>query len=235
MPNGLYALVCSGSIMLNVMANIAYVRALEVSDLSLTVPLLSLTPAVAAAFAALLLDEHLTLIQVIGVALVVLGALLLTTEHAPGHSLRGWLNAVRHDRGSAFMLLVAVCWSLTLPLDKVGVLVVGPSRHALISTAGVALATLVILILRKRGRSVLHPPRPALVTLTAAILVSALALGLQLVLLARLEVGVIDGTKRAIGNVMALVFGATIYRESVTWTKGISLATMAGGVFLILN
>ena len=230
-----YLWVALASISLNVVANVAFVKALEVSDLSLSVPLLSLTPAAATGFAVILLGEHLSMGQSVGILLVVIGALVLTTEHSADRSVLGWINAVRRDRGSLFMLLVAVCWSLTLPFDKIAVLIVGPSHHALISTAGVALATLIVLLSRGRRREALTIPRRTWPLLLASILVSAFAFGIQLVLLEKLQVGVIDGTKRALGNVMALVFGAMVYRESVTVIKAVSLTLMGCGVFLILN
>jgi drug/metabolite transporter (DMT)-like permease len=230
-----YTLIACASITLNVLANVAYVKALEVSDLSLSVPLLSLTPAVAATFAVVLLGEHLSTRQTGGILLVVAGALLLTTSHAATRSFSGWVTSVRQDRGSLYMLLVAVCWSLTLPLDKMAVLQVGPPRHALISIVGVAAGTLAILLVRGQGRRLFEVRRRVWPLVLAAVLISGLAFGLQLVLLERLEVGVIEGTKRALGNFMALIFGATIYRESVTLIKIAALSVMAGGVLLILT
>ncbi|MBZ0112692.1 MAG: DMT family transporter [Thermoanaerobaculia bacterium] len=231
----LYALVAGASIVLNVLANLAYVKALEVSDLSLSVPLLSLTPAVAATFAVFLLGEHLSTRQTGGVLLVVVGALLLTTSHATTRSFSGWVASVSQDRGSLYMLLVAISWSLTLPLDKMAVLQVGPPRHALISIVGVAAGTLGILLLKGQGRRLFEVQRRIWPLVLAAVLVSGFAFGLQLVLLETVEVGVIDGTKRALGNFMALLFGATIYRESVTLIKVAALSVMAGGVLLILT
>ena len=79
-----YLLVAGGSIALNIVANGAYVAALLRSPLSVSVPLLSLTPAFVATFARPLLGEWPRPVQLVGIALVVVGALLLGGAAAEG-------------------------------------------------------------------------------------------------------------------------------------------------------
>ena len=92
-----YLLVVGGSITLNIVANAAYVAALLRSPLSVSVPLLSLTPAFVASFARPLLGEWPRPVQLIGIALVVVGALLLGGAAAEGGSLASWWRALRRS------------------------------------------------------------------------------------------------------------------------------------------
>src|SRR5205823_5664624 len=66
-----YLAVAFASVALNVLANTAFVTALMRGALSLTVPLLSLIPAVTVAFAWVLLGERPGASQLLGILLVI--------------------------------------------------------------------------------------------------------------------------------------------------------------------
>jgi multidrug transporter EmrE-like cation transporter len=68
-----------------------------------------------------------------------------------------------------------------------------------------------------------------------ALVVSALALGLQFLALPHVYVGTIETLKRGIGNFMALLSGWVFFREPVTPRKLVAVAVMAVGVGLILT
>ncbi len=229
-----YLLVAVGSVVLNIVANGAYVAALLRSPLSVSVPLLSLTPAFVAAFARPLLGEWPRPVQLLGIALVVAGALLLGGAAAEG-GIAAWWRALRREPGARLMLLVAVCWGLTLPLDKLGVEAVGPARHALVLCAGIAAGTLLVMLVRRsvgelaaglRGRT--------LPLLAVAVAVSAVALVLQLLVIRVALVGVVEAVKRAVGNVMALLLGGALFGEAIGWKKVMALLLLVAGVVLIL-
>jgi drug/metabolite transporter (DMT)-like permease len=242
---GRYVLVAASSIALNVLANVAFVSALARSRLSLVVPLLSLTPAFVAAFARPLLGETPRPGQLLGIAVVVVGALLLGGAAAERDSLAAWWRALRGEAGTVLMLVVAVCWGLTLPLDKLGVGAVGPARHALVLSAGVALATLLLMLamgLRRgdlaavwRGGGEAGQARWGLLpTLALGVLVSALALALQLLAIRAVLVGIVEAVKRAIGNLMSLLLGLVLFGERVGWRHVGALMALVAGVALIL-
>jgi drug/metabolite transporter (DMT)-like permease len=229
-----YAAVAGASILLNLVANLAFVAALQRSPLSLTVPLLSLTPAFTAALAIPLLGELPDPRQLAGILMVVVGALYLGAERAAAPGLGGWWQALKREPGTPLMLVVAVAWSLTLPLDKLGVAAVGPAWHALVLSLGVAGGSLVALVALKGHRSLLPLAPRVLPLLAAAMLVGALALALQLVAIRFLLVGVVEAVKRAVGNLMALLLGALLFAEPMSWRKAAALTVMATGVLLIL-
>lgn len=228
-----YVLVAGGSVLLNVVANVAFVKALARSPLSLTVPLLSLIPAMTAAFAVPLLGERPEPHQVAGILLVVAGALLLGGAMAGGLSLVAWWRALVREPGTLLMLTVAICWSLALPFDKMGVAEVGAGQHGLVLVAGVAAATLVLL-LRRGERRELRLGWRVVPLLGAAIAVAIFALIAQLLAIQVVYVGVVEAVKRVVGNVGALLVGAALFRESIGWRKTLALAAMAAGVLLIL-
>lgn len=231
--SGRYVLAATGSVVLNVVANVAFVKALAVSPLSLTVPLLSLIPAMTAAFAVPMLGERLHAHHVVGILLVVAGALLLGGAMAGGPSLGAWWRALVREPGTPLMLAVAVSWALALPLDKIAVTEVGAAHHGLVLVAGVAAATLTLLLVRG-GHRELRLSRRVLPLLAAAIAVAIFALIVQLLAIQVVYVGVVEAVKRVVGNVGALLLGALLFGESIGWRKTLALVAMAAGVALIL-
>src|SRR5262249_30802465 len=154
--------------------------------------------------------------------LVVLGALLLGSERAVGESARGnplaaWWRSLRSQRGAMMMLVVVVCWALTLPLDKLGVEMVGAARHGVALSGGVAAGTLLLIVLRAlRGRAPSASPAPAsdaapgpgtVPLLVGSMVIAAIGLVFQLLAIQVVLVGVVEAVKRAIGNLVALAFG----------------------------
>ncbi|HXU44032.1 MAG TPA: DMT family transporter [Thermoanaerobaculia bacterium] len=218
------------SVALNVASNLLYLEALRTADLSLTVPLLSLTPAFAALLAIPLLGERPSLGDGAGIALVVIGAFAL---RAPAAGQASRLRGLLGQRGLWLMAGTAFLWSLATPLDKLAVGRSTPPVHATVLNAGVALSTLLALALRRELYELRQVARrPGLFVLSQA--VAAIALGAQLAALATVWVSVVETCKRAIGNLCAVVVGRIAFGEPLTPRKLAAVVVMAAGVALIL-
>src|ERR1035438_9849223 len=93
-----------------------YFRALQISPLSMCVPYLAFTPVFLIPSTYVILGQKPQPIKLLGVALIVVGSLVMhRTLFATG-----WLapvKAVFEYRGSRYMLIVALIFSLTNPLD----------------------------------------------------------------------------------------------------------------------
>jgi len=228
-----YLLPAAASVVLNVAANFAYFRSLQLAPISVTLPLLSLTPAFAALLAWGLLGEGLAWRQIAGVALVVLGALALSTHlprrAAPGSVLQTW----RSHRGSLLMAAVALCWSVTLLLDKVALRYAAPTLHALVLNAGVAGGALMLLAARREIGG-LAVPRRVVLLLAGSILCGVVTLTAQLAALSHLGVALIETLKRGVGSTLALVWGRAFFAEPLGAAKLGAVAVMIAGVVLLL-
>ena len=216
-----------GSVVLNVAANLLFLEALRTGELSIAVPLLSLTPAFTALVAIPLLGERPSATDAGGIALVVLGALIL---RPPGGE--GPIDPAGR-RGLWLMAGTALLWSLTIPLDKLAVSRSHPPLHALVLNLGVAAAALAILA-RRRELSRLRELSRAPWTFVAALAISALALGSQLAAIQTVWVSLVETLKRTIGNLSAVLVGRIAFGEAITSRKLAAVALMAGGVALIL-
>lgn len=224
-----YLVPALGTVLLNIAANLAYSQALRVSPLSVVVPLLSLTPAFATLLAIPLLGERPGPSGIAGVALVVAGALWL---NAPVRGVQGAGRGFFREPGVALAAFTAFSWSLTLPLDKLAVREAGAPLHGTVLNAGVAAGFLIVLLARREVRAVATVRQvPGLFLL--AILVSVLALGLQLLALRLVLVAWVETAKRGFGNFAAVLLGRAYFGEPITPRKLLAAGIMAAGVALL--
>ena len=93
-----------------------YFRALQISPLSMCIPFLAFTPVFLIPSTYIILGQKPEPIKLLGVALIVVGSLAM---HRQLFAV-GWLapvKAVLEYKGSRYMLIVALIFSLTNPLD----------------------------------------------------------------------------------------------------------------------
>jgi drug/metabolite transporter (DMT)-like permease len=227
-PRPGYLLPALGSVLLNIVANLLYLEGMRIAPLSVTVPLLSLTPAFASLLAVPLLGERPSPLHALGILLVVAGAIALHWRRKVDDGHHGTV------KGALMIAFTALLWSLTIPLDKLSVQRSSAPFHGVVVTAGVALGVLLVLVFQRRLGDLAQVRRaPGVYVL--ALVVSSLALGLQFLALPRVFVGTVETLKRGIGNFMALLSGWIFFREPVTPRKLVAVGVMAVGVGLILT
>jgi drug/metabolite transporter (DMT)-like permease len=223
-----------GSVVLNVAANWLFLRAVQISPLSLTIPYLSFTPVFTAVSGLLILNEVPTTGGWVGIALVVAGAFFLN----PGSSGRGALaplKALWDERGSAYMLGVAGLWSVTPVFDKVAVGMTNVMGHAALVAAGLFLAFYLIRLARDREplamlREFGRAPR----LLLFGALVNVLAMVFQLGAYHWMDVAYVETLKRAIGVVSSVMVGWWLYDESDIGRRLLGALVMAVGVVVVV-
>lgn len=112
------ALLIGGSI--NAVTAILYIKAIKVSDLSLTVPLVALTPLFMLLTSPLIVGEYPNFFDYIGILLIVTGSYLLNIKEKSQGYLAPFKALVK-EPGPKMMLIVAFLWSITSNFDKIGV------------------------------------------------------------------------------------------------------------------
>jgi drug/metabolite transporter (DMT)-like permease len=231
-----YLAPAAGSVLLNLVANLAFMEAVRRSPLSLTIPLLSLTPVFAMLLAIPLLGERPGAGDAAGVLMVVAGALWLNWPGGPARAGEGgtplW-QALRREPGVPLMAVTALFWSLTIPFDKLAVQRAGAALHGLVLTAAVGTGFLLLLAARGRLAELAHVRRvPRMFAL--GVTVSVLALGLQLLALGPVWVAWVETLKRGVGNLSAVVMGRLAFGEPITPRKVAAVLVMAAGVALLI-
>jgi len=216
------------SMTMNALANVLFMRSVQLSPLSRTVPFLSLTPVFSALAAIPLLGEVPGLMHWAGILLVVLGALVLNSDLGDS-----WWKSVTHEKGAPYMIAVAVLWALSTALDKRALPHASPASHAFLLSAGSAtILGAWMLVRRKPGelRQVFEAPKGLLVGLVAF---AVAALALQMVALQWLWVAVIETLKRAFGVFGSVVFGRLFFEEPITSRKLAAVVLMVAGTGIL--
>lgn len=213
----------------NVAANLLFFHAVKVSPISRTVPLLALSPVFAALIGYLWLDEHPSSRQWAGIAVIVIGAWTLNA----GQGLKGLVLGVVRERGSLYMALVALAWAVSATNDKLALPHANVAFHASVQTGGVMLVALCWLLFTGRGGELLRV-RKHWLALSAGVVVSVAALGLQLIAIQTLLVSLMEAIKRALGVVGSVISGRLLFKEVVTRSMLVACALLSLGVFLLM-
>lgn len=113
----LSALLASSVLQLIVI--LLYMKAIKRSELSVTVPLVTLTPLFMLITSPILIGQFPGALGLLGIFLIVVGTYTLNIESKGG--LWAPFTRVVTNQGSRYMLIVAFLWSVTANIDKIGV------------------------------------------------------------------------------------------------------------------
>ena len=105
---------------LEILALTLYIKALRLSPLTLTLPFLSLTPVFLIAFSWLILGERVSPRGAAGIGLIAAGGYSLNLGSAR-EGLFAPLRAIAKERGSVYMIVVALIYSMTSSLGKLAI------------------------------------------------------------------------------------------------------------------
>ena len=114
----LIALFFSSFIQLGVI--LLYMKAIKRAELSVTVPLVTLTPLFMLLSSPLLIGQFPNLTGIIGIFFIVAGTYLLNMEGSDKDFFAPFKHLI-YNQSSRYMLIVAFLWSITANIDKIGV------------------------------------------------------------------------------------------------------------------
>ena len=233
-PSFWLAIVIGGS--LNILAFTLYVRALKLADLSLTVPLVTLTPLFLLVTSPLLVQEWPTWADGIGVILLVVGSYVLNMNAlniGTGLSQSPFepLFIMARNPGSRLMLCVAFIWSITSNFDKIGVVNSSPLLWAVALFGTIAGGMVPFVFFRKgRGGIVLLKDQWRLLGITGAF--NAIAITFQMVALTLAPVAQVIAVKR-MSALLSVLFGHFFFGEKGLKERLLGAAIMVSGVVIM--
>ncbi|MBN2571557.1 MAG: EamA family transporter [Ignavibacteriales bacterium] len=109
-----------GSGLINVAANILYVRAISKGDISAVMPMLSFTPLFLLITGPIMTGEFPNLIGLVGVIIIVIGSYSLNLD-LKSKNIFAPFKALIRNKGTRYMLVVAFIWSLSANFDKISI------------------------------------------------------------------------------------------------------------------
>ena len=228
-----YFLYACSTITLNLAANLLFLHAVSISPLSLTTPYLALTPVFSAILAYLVLGQVVAGWGIVGILVVCLGAFFLNPGSKDDGPLAP-LKALWSERGSLYMVLVALVWSITPILDREASMRTGAVWHTGFLAFGIGMALTIILCVRGKGRETLEDFKnaPVFLMLCAFLLLAAMAL--QLASYDYVAIAYVETFKRALGVIGAMAAGMIFFGEKDIGRRFIGAAVMVVGVAMVL-
>jgi len=213
----------------NVATNLLYMRAIKVSDLSITIPLITFTPLFMLITSPLIVGEFPNLYGLLGILLIVGGSYILNFKE----SNKGYLapfKALLREKGPRLMLLVAFIWSITANLDKVGIENSSVFFWPVAVNSFITLGFIPVVMLRSRGKT--RQITSNLRTLLPIGLFHGLMIITQMVAVSLTLVAYVISIKRT-SAAISVVLGWLIFRETGLRERLTGSLIMIGGVVLI--
>lgn len=227
--DGIFWLALSARTVLDVIATILYVKALKYTDLSLSLPLLSLTPLLLLFTGLLINHEFPGPTGVGGVVAIVVGTYSLYFTRK--EKFYQPFLALYQNKGARMMLGVAVLWSITSPLHRLAILHSNPYFYTGFGTLVIAaIFTLMILVSDRKGlKSSLKPKNVS--KLAPAGLIGGVSVLAQMIGLSIAPAVLIQSLKRT-SIIFSSIMGGVFFGEPLK--KRIApICLMVFGVILI--
>ena len=217
---------------LNILAFTLYVRAIKLADLSLTVPLVTLTPLFLLATSPLIVQEWPTWADGVGVVLLVIGSYVLNIQSpAAAESANLWspLLAMAKNPGSRLMLCVAFIWSITSNFDKIGVINSSPLCWAVALFTVIASGMVPFVLRPGRGLAPLMG-QWRLLAVTGGF--NAFAIAFQMLALTLAPVAQVIAVKR-MSTLLSVLMGHFFFGEKGLRSRLLGAGIMVGGVVIM--
>lgn len=214
---------------LNLIVVPLYMRAIQASDLSLTLPMLTFTPLFMLGTSPLILGEFPNAWGGMGIILIIAGAYALHLGRG-GHGPLAPFRALWREPGPRIMLCVALLWSVAANVDKIGVANSSPPFWLFTFFCAMSLGLLPVVLLKSRrplARLRTNFPGLLLIGLTGT-----LALMLQMWALTLTLAAYVVSIKR-LSVVFGVLLGHFVFEERDLARRLICAALMVAGVALI--
>ncbi|MDP3395346.1 MAG: DMT family transporter [Methanoregula sp.] len=128
---------------LNIIGLSLIFKALTSSDLSLSVPMLSFTPAILIGTSYIILHETPSMFGFAGICIIVSGSYVLNIAQEHEHYLDP-IKAMMQNRGSWYMLIVAFLFAVSINFDKIALLNSDPFLGMALTVTTIGIALLLI-------------------------------------------------------------------------------------------
>ncbi len=215
---------------LNVMALTLFFRAIKNSDISLVVPLLMLTPLFIIVVGPIITGEFPTIFGIAGAMLIAAGAYVLRASAIRHGGILEPFRSLARDKGAQSMGAVALIYSVTASIDKVGVL----NSSAIFWPVSVCGFMAVILFFRSRAiirkeRNIIAAHLPILAGIG---LMGALAYVAQNIAISQANVLYVNSIKR-LSVVLTVLQGHLLFNENGLMERLLGALIMFAGVLVI--
>lgn len=211
-------------------AIILYTKALKVSPISLTMPFLALTPLFLILVSYFILGEKVSVSGGIGILLIASGSYTLNI-HKARQSLLGPVKAVFREKGSMMMIGVALIYSVTSSLGKMGITNSSPFFFGSFYFILLTLLFTPIAMIKNKGR--LTITRKDIGPLAAIGVTYSLMILFHMLAMSMTNVAYMISVKRT-SLLFSIMYGHLLFREEKITEKAVGGIIMFAGFLLIV-
>ena len=218
-------------ILISLSSALLFLKAIKESDLSLTIPLLSLSPLFSSLFSLIFLNEKLSNFQYTGVLLIIFGTLILYSKKITLGDILKSFKVLTVNNSARLMIFVSLIWSLTPVLDKLCLKNSSINIHGFIQSFG--LVILLTFLLKKDSYEVYSLKKNWRLILFT-IFTGIIATVLQFYAILFNYVPIMEAIKRSIGQLSSVIFGKLFFKEKLTQPKILGVLILSFGVYCVM-
>ena len=219
-------------IIIGLFSALLFLKAIKQSDLSLTIPLLSLSPMFSSLFSFFFLNEQLSNIQYLGIFLIILGTLILYSKKLTIYEIIKSFKIILKNSSAKLMVLVSIIWSLTPVIDKICLKNSSVNIHGFIQSLG--MITLLIFLFKKDKVQTENTKKNWRIILLT-VFIGSTATILQFYAILTNYVPIMESIKRSIGQLSSVFLGKIFFNEEVNKPKVVGVIVLSIGVYFILG
>ena len=220
-------LICIG-----ISSALLFLKAINQSELSLTIPLLSLSPMFSSLFSFIFIDEVLLKTQYLGIFAIVLGTLILYSKDLTVKDFLNSWKVIIKNKSARLMIGVSLMWSITPVLDKICLKYSSINIHGFIQSVGIIIFLLFLLIKTTKKEIIKIKNHWKIILIT--VLIGVIATILQFFAILNNFVPIMESIKRSVGQLSSVLFGNFFFKEKITKSKIIGVLTLSVGIYLII-
>lgn len=219
-------------IVISIISAFLFLKALSISELGLSIPLLSFSPLFSTILSSIILDENLQKLQYFGIGLIIFGTIILYSRSFSIPDIFKSLTYIVKNKGARYMILVSLIWSLTPILDKICFKYSSMNIHGFIQSFGILIV--LIMINRESFFDDLQSIKESFFIICITMLVGTIATIFQFFAISLTFVSIMESIKRSVGQVLSVIFGTIYFNERITYQKILGVIILSLGVFVIL-
>ena len=219
-------------IFIGIISAILFLKAIQTSDLSLTIPLLSFTPLFSVIFSFFFLGEKLSIYQHVAILFIIFGAIILYSKNLKIGSILQSISTIRRSESAKLMVIVALSWSLTPVLDKVCLKFSSINIHGFVQSLGMLIFLLFISLSEIKVHEKIKKKKILIIITLSIGIIATIS---QLYAISYNYVPVMESIKRTIGLFGSLFFGFLFFKEKITRPKIGGLILLSIGMFFIFQ
>ncbi len=220
-------------ILIGLLSALLFLKAIKQSDLSLTIPLLSLSPMFSSLFSFFFLHEKLSNFQYLGIFSIIFGTLTLYSKKLTITEILKSFKIISTNDSARLMILVSIIWSLTPVLDKLCLANSSINIHGFIQSLGMII--LLIFLLKKNSNKEIGKIKRYWKLIFLTVLIGTLATILQFYAILSNYVAIMESIKRSVGQISSVFLGRFFFNEEITKSKLSGVIILSMGVYLILG